>query len=79
MGLSKSTLSLQQYSSTVISLDVYGADRSKMTIKWYSDNERIAEVANGKITARAIGTTTVYAVVNGRKLPCKVTVEKIRN
>lgn len=79
VGLSKSTLSLQQYSSTIISLDVYGADRSKMTIKWYSDNERIAEVANGKITARAIGTTTVYAVVNGRKLPCKVTVEKIRN
>ncbi len=79
VGLSKSNLTLQQYSSTLISLEVYGASKSDLQVKWYSDNERIAEVQGGKITARALGSTTVYAVVNGRTLPCKVKVEKIRN
>lgn len=79
VGLSKSALALQQYSSTIISLEVYGSSKSDLDIKWYSDNERVAEVAGGRITARAIGTTTVYAVVNGRTLPCRVTVEKIRS
>ncbi|MDE7298012.1 MAG: Ig-like domain-containing protein, partial [Lachnospiraceae bacterium] len=79
VGLSKTSLTLQQYSSTIISLEVYGASKSDLSVRWYSDNERVAEVAGGKITGRAIGTTTVYAVVNGRKLACRVTVEKIGN
>lgn len=78
VGLSKTTLTLQQYTSTIISLEVYGAAKSDLDVRWYSDNERIAEVSNGKITGKAIGSTYVYAVVNGRKLACRVTVEKIR-
>ncbi len=78
VGLSKTTLSLQQYATTLISLEVYGASQSDLDVRWYSDNERIAEVRNGQITARAIGTTNIYAVVNGRRLQCRVTVEKIR-
>ncbi|MDE7211468.1 MAG: Ig-like domain-containing protein, partial [Lachnospiraceae bacterium] len=78
VGLSKTSLSLQQYATTLISLEVYGASQSDLDVRWYSDNERIAEVRNGQITARAIGTTNIYAVVNGRRLQCRVTVEKIR-
>lgn len=78
VGLSKTSLSLQQYTSTLISLEVYGASKSDLDVRWYSENERIAEVQGGKITGKAIGTTYVYAVVNGRRLQCRVTVEKIR-
>ncbi len=77
MGLSKTSLTLEQYSSTLISLEVFGASKSDLSVRWLSENERIAEVAGGMITGRAIGTTTVYAVVNGRRLSCRVTVEKI--
>ncbi len=77
VGLSKTSLTLEQYSSTLISLEVFGASKSDLSVRWLSENERIAEVAGGMITGRAIGTTTVYAVVNGRRLSCRVTVEKI--
>ena len=77
VGLSKTNLVLEQYSSTLISLEVYGAAQSDLDVRWISDNERIAEVAGGRITGRAVGTTTVYAVVNGRRLGCRVTVQKI--
>lgn len=78
VGLSKTSLTLEQYTSTLISLEVYGASSADLDVRWYSDNERIAEVSNGKITGKAIGSTYVYAVVNGRKLACRVTVERIR-
>ena len=77
VGLSKTSLVLEQYSSTLISLEVYGAAQSDLDVRWISDNERIAEVSGGRITGRAVGTTTVYAVVNGRRLGCRVTVQKI--
>ncbi len=78
VGLSKTALTLERYTSTLISLEVYGASKSDLDVRWYSDNERIAQVRNGNITGKALGTTYVYAVVNGRKLACRVTVEKIR-
>ena len=78
VGLSKTSLTLERYTSTLISLEVYGASKADLDVRWYSDNERIAQVQNGRITGKALGTTYVYAVVNGRRLACRVTVEKIR-
>gem|GEM_PF-1078620 len=78
VGLSKTSLTLERYTSTLISLEVYGAAKTDLDVRWYSDNERIAQVQNGRITGKALGTTYVYAVVNGRRLACRVTVEKIR-
>lgn len=78
VGLSKTSLTLERYTSTLISLEVYGAAKADLDVRWYSDNERIAQVQNGRITGKALGTTYVYAVVNGRRLACRVTVEKIR-
>ena len=76
VGLSKTSLTLPQYSATIIDLQVYGASKSDLVVKWLSDNEQIAEVGErtGKVTARKVGTTTIYAIVNGRRLPCKVKV-----
>ena len=41
---------------------------------WASDDEAVATVENGKVTAVAAGTTTVTVTVNGKSDTCEVTV-----
>ncbi|MDD5936498.1 MAG: Ig-like domain-containing protein, partial [Clostridiales bacterium] len=77
VGLSKTKLTLPQYTETEIKLEVDGAGASSLRPRWDVENQEIATVVNGKVKARALGTTYVYAVVNGRRLTCKVTVIKI--
>ena len=76
VGLSKTKLTLHQYESLKLKLEVYGAGSNNLTVKWDTDNQGIAEMNNGKVTARACGTTTVYAIVNGRAIGCTVKVIK---
>lgn len=48
-------------------------------VTWYSKDINIATVSeSGLVTGRRKGTTTVYAIVNGIKLGCRVTVRKIK-
>ncbi len=48
-------------------------------VTWYSKNINVATVdANGLVTGRKKGTTTVYAIVNGIKLGCRVRIRSIR-
>lgn len=48
-------------------------------VTWYSKDINIATVSStGLVTGRKKGTTTVYAVVNGVKLGCRVTVKKLK-
>lgn len=48
-------------------------------VTWYSKNINVASVdANGLVTGRKKGTTTVYAIVNGVKLGCRVKIKKIK-
>lgn len=48
-------------------------------VTWYSKNINIATVdSSGKVTGRRKGTTTIYAVVNGVKLGCRVKIKKIK-
>lgn len=58
-------------------LDVYGVAGSD-SVFWGSDYERIATVTqSGEITAKSIGTTNVYAVINsgvGKTYSCEVIV-----
>lgn len=58
-------------------LDVYGVAGSD-SVFWGSDYERIATVTqSGEITAKSIGTTNVYAVINsgvGKTYSCEVVV-----
>lgn len=58
-------------------LDVYGVAGSD-SVFWGSDYERIATVTqSGEITAKSIGTTSVYAVINsgvGKTYSCEVIV-----
>ena len=77
VGLSKTYLNLAQYESNKIKLEIDGAGSSALNIRWDTDNQSIADISNGTITARKVGTTKVYAVVNGRSLAC--TVEVVKN
>ncbi len=73
IGLNVTKLELEQYST--YTLYVEGAN-SRVT--WDVANPEVAVVTNGRIVSRAIGTTTITAQVNGRKLECKLSVVKIR-
>ena len=76
VGLSKTKITLHQYESTKISLQLDGAGSEDIDVRWDTDNQGIAEISNGKVTGKALGTTTVYAIVNGRYLACTVKVIK---
>ena len=77
VGLSRTSIRLAQYESNEIKLEIDGAGSGSLTVRWDTDNQSIASIANGKITARKVGKTKVYAVVNGRSLAC--TVEVVKN
>lgn len=48
-------------------------------VTWYSKNVNIATVSSsGVVTGRRKGTTTIYAIVNGIKLGCRVRIKKIK-
>jgi len=76
IGLNITSLTLEQYYTYEYALTVEGATS---TVKWSIDNPAIAVVSNGIVSSRAIGTATITAVVNGRKLTCKLKVVKIRS
>ena len=45
---------------------------------WDSENPEIATVANGVVTAKKPGSTTIIARVNGAVLRCRVKVKNIQ-
>lgn len=76
VGLSETSVTLHQYEELLLNLEIDGSSRNALNIRWGTSNQNIAVMRNGHVTAKAVGTTTVYAMVNGRKLECKVKVIK---
>lgn len=72
VSLNKSSLRFRQYDTET--LMVLGTSE---TITWYSANTRIVTVTNGRVVGKGIGTTYVYAYINGCKLACKVQIESV--
>ncbi len=70
VGLNRTSVVMDYYSTGVV-LYVEGATS---TVRWYSTNSRVVEVANGRLTSRGSGTATIEARVNGRTLTCTVRV-----
>ncbi|MDF2541557.1 MAG: glycoside hydrolase family 18 [Herbinix sp.] len=69
--LSRQTISLETGASKILSVS---GTRSKVT--WSTSKKSVATVStSGKVTAKAVGTATIYATIAGRKLSCKVTVK----
>lgn len=69
---------------TVLSLTVGGSETLTATVKpdnatdkdvtWTSNNETVATVENGKVTAVAVGTATITAKAGEKEASCTVTV-----
>lgn len=74
VDLNRKTVSLRQYDTEQLVVNEISEG-----VTWYSKDINIATVSpSGLVTGRKKGTTTVYAVVNGVKLGCRVTVKKIK-
>lgn len=74
IGLNVKSMVTEQYTTYKQALSVEGANTK---VKWTSQNQKVVEVSsNGTLSTRGVGTTTVTAQVNGRKLTCKITVQK---
>ena len=49
---------------------LYSGDIDVSKITWSSDNESVAQITNGTVTAVGSGTTTVHGEYNGMKVSC---------
>ncbi len=79
--LSKSSLALKPKASTTLKATVSPSNVTNSSIVWWSSNPKVATVKNGKITAKAVGTATIYAKTrdgSNLKVACKVTVSNIK-
>jgi uncharacterized protein YjdB len=74
IGLNMTSLTLEQYTTYPYRLEVEGATSA---VKWSIDKPQVAVVSNGYVSSRAKGTATITAIVNGRKLTCKLKVTSI--
>ena len=77
ISLNKTTLSLRKQSTEtlVVSYDPINTTDDK-TITWTSDNEEVATVSGGTVSALKEGTATITATVGSCTAQCVVTVEK---
>ena len=76
--LDRSTLELFIGSEDTLTVTFDPADTTDKTITWDSSDSKIATVDNGKVTAIAVGETTITAkTVDGKTASCTVTVKPI--
>ena len=74
--LNQSSLSLTVGKSTCLSVSCTPSNTTdNKSVTWKSGNASIATVSNGKVTAKAAGTTTITAKVGAKTATCKVTVK----
>ncbi len=78
--LSKTSLTLSDGKSTVLTEKISPSDTTNKTVMWSSSNTKIVKVSsNGKVTAIKPGTAYIYCKVldSGKTAKCKVTVKKV--
>lgn len=73
--LDKDTLTIARGETDTLTATVEPADTTD-TIVWSSENDGIATVENGVVTAVGLGETTITATCGGKTASCKVTVTK---
>ena len=73
--LDKTDLTLDVNDKATLTATVNPNDATNKTVTWKSDKPEIVEVdSNGNVTAKAAGTATITATVDGKSASCKVTV-----
>lgn len=76
--LDKTTLSLEEGNSATLTATINSTDITDKTVTWKSEDEKIAKVENGKVTAISEGTTKIIATASdGSTATCTVTVKKV--
>ena len=74
--LDKTSVSLKAGETAQLTATVTPDNATDKTVTWTSSNEKIATVADGKITAVAPGTATITATSGDKSATCTVTVSK---
>ncbi|MCM1181301.1 MAG: leucine-rich repeat protein [Clostridium sp.] len=76
ISLDKTELTLETKATQTISANILPVDATNTNVTWQSDNEEIASVVNGRITAKKAGTATITATTEDGKFSasCFVTV-----
>lgn len=78
IALNKSTLSLDEGSSATLTAIITPSNATYSNVSWETSNADIAEVVNGKVTAKKPGKVTITATAhNGKKAICTVTVNEV--
>lgn len=72
--LDKAELTLKKGDTATLKATVKPDGSNKKKAAWASDNEEVASVVNGKVTAKAAGTAKITATVEGKTATCTVTV-----
>ena len=76
VSVSGGAFSLEVGGSTRFKATVSPANATDKTVTWSSSDAKVATVdANGKVSAKAAGTTTITAKVGGKSASVKVTVK----
>ncbi len=77
ISLDKTSLELKVYDTYSLSPTINPADATSPTITWKSDNEEVATVEGGKVTAVSEGEATITASCNGKTATCTVSVAAV--
>ena len=76
MKLNKNSLTLQVGKSQTLSVTIKPNNATNKEIRWYSDNDKVATVKDGKVEAKEIGEAIITVETEDGifKAECKVTV-----
>lgn len=72
--LSQSALTLDVGESETLTATITPENATNKNVTWSSDNQNVATVENGKVTAVGAGSATIKATVDGKSAECSVTV-----
>jgi len=77
--LDEQTLDMFAGESRTLTATILPENADSVNIIWSSDDENVATVANGVVTAIAAGTTTIRATIEGMQLSaeCAVNVNEL--
>ncbi len=78
VSLDKTSIDLKVGETFSFNPTVSPADATSPVLIWKSDNEEVAAVDNGKVTAVKEGTATVTVTCQGREASCAVNVSAIK-
>ena len=76
VSLSETSISLEEGDTFTLTATVLPANADDKTVSWSSDNESVASVSDGRVTALSVGTAKVTAKAGGKSAVCKVTVKE---